>query len=46
MELLNTRVLMDFGLGRWGSAGEVKQIMILFGLDILTAYITGSFRPK
>ena len=46
MELLNTRVLMDFGLGKWGSAGEVKQIIILFGLDILKAYIIGSFRPK
>ena len=46
MELLNTRVLMDFGLGKWGSAGEVKQIIILFSLDMLTAYNAGSFWPK
>ena len=37
---------MDFGLGRWGSAGEVKQIILLFGLDILTAYNVVSFRSK
>ena len=37
---------MDFGLGRWGSAGEVKQIINFLGLDILPAYNAVSFRPK